>query len=177
MEHRTRKWQATNETKRKANQKSNIPNSPTVQRWNCDLRATCDTSAGVFARKSQSSKWMTTKKLFWQIHKIEAKKVQSFQTPATVLVLGGWNLAPNPARPAIYSRLYIVKIFWIGPRVPELESNFGQILNKIAITPWLLLLLGWNLDCRDIFNLHCNLNGKVNALMSTGAEIMVALNT
>ena len=65
------------------------------------------------------------------IYKIEAKKVQCFQTTATVLVLEGWNFDTDPAQ---YSRLYIVKIFEIGPMVPELGPNFGQILKKIAIS-------------------------------------------
>ena len=33
------------------------------------------------------------------------------------------------------------------------------------------------MDCRDIFDLHCHLKGKVNALKSTQAEIMVGQNT
>ena len=33
------------------------------------------------------------------------------------------------------------------------------------------------MDCRDIFDLHCHLKGKVKALKSTQAEIMVGQNT
>ena len=66
------------------------------------------------------------------IYKIEAKKVRPCQTTATVLKLGGWNFDTDPA---IYGRLHRRKFFEIGLRVPELGSNFGQILNKIAITP------------------------------------------
>ena len=46
---------------------------------------------------------------------------------STVLKLGGWNLDTD--RPQ-YSRWQRRIFFGIGPRVPELGPNFGQILTK-----------------------------------------------
>ena len=62
---------------------------------------------------------------------IGAIKVLGNATPPRVLVLEGWKLNTDPAQ---YSRWPLVKIIWIGPRVPGLGPNLGQILNKITIT-------------------------------------------
>ena len=69
--------------------------------------------------------------IYLYIDKGEAILFLCRQTTATILVLEGWNFDTDPTQ---YSRLYIVKIFGIGQRVPELGSNFGQILKKIAIS-------------------------------------------
>ena len=57
------------------------------------------------------------------IDKGEAILFLCSQTTATVLVLEGSNFDTSPPQ---YGRLYIVKIFGIGQRVPELGPNFEQ---------------------------------------------------
>ena len=108
------------------------------------------------------------------IYKIVAILFLGNQTPPTVLVTEGWNLGTNPA---IVGGRPLTNFFEIGPRVPRLGPNFGQNLNKIAITREPLGRFGWNLDWRDIFKLYYHLNSMVKALKSTGIEIMVAQNT
>ena len=108
------------------------------------------------------------------IYKIGAKKVITFQTPATVLVLEGWNFDTDPTQ---YSRLYIVKIFGIGQRVPKLGPNFGQILKKIAISREPLVRFGWNFDCKVIFDLQGYLKGNIKALKPTVFNLEVAQKT
>ena len=97
--------------------------------------------------------WFQT---YLYIDKGEAILFLCRQTTATVLVLEGWNFDTDPTQ---YSRLYIVKIFGIGQRVPELGPNFGQILNKIVISRKRLIRFGWNFDCKVIFDSHHNLKG------------------
>ena len=87
---------------------------------------------------------------------------------------GGWNLDTDPAQ---YSRWHIRKIFGIGPRVPELGPNFGQIFQKIAISREPLVRFGWNFDCRVIFDLQGYLKSEIKALKSTVAEIMTGPGT
>ena len=64
---------------------------------------------------------------YLNIDKGEAILFLCRQTTATVLVIEGWNFDTDPAQ---YSRLYIVKIFGIGQKVPKLGPNFGQMLKK-----------------------------------------------
>jgi hypothetical protein len=101
------------------------------------------------------------------IYKIVAILFLWTQTPPTILVIEGWNLGTNPA---IVGGRPLTNFFEIGPRVPRLGPNFGQNLNKIAITREPLGRFGWNLDWRDIFKLYYHLNSMVKALKSTGIE-------
>ena len=112
--------------------------------------------------------------IYLYIYKIVAILFLWTQTPPTILVIEGWNLGTNP--PIVGGRP-LTNFFEIGPRVPRLGPNFGQNLNKIAITREPLGRFGWNLDWRDIFKLYYHLNSMVKALKSTGIEIMVAQNT
>ena len=60
------------------------------------------------------------------IYKIEAKKVLGNATTHRALVLSSWNFNTDPAQ---YGRWTLVKIIWIGPRVPDLGPYLGRALS------------------------------------------------
>ena len=100
-------------------------------------------------------------------------------------ILGGARAPPAPpvATPLLWHghRLFNypgnAKKIGIGSRVAELGPNFGQILNKIAISREPLVRFGWNFDCRVIFDLQGYLKSEIKALKSTVAEIMTGPRT